>query len=71
MLDPAPDAGALPKRALECLAFEDDWKKWPDSFQMRVLTDMPEDRPLASHARKMVTMFLIDECDSSDAGDRR
>lgn len=71
MLDPAPDAGALLKRALEFLAFGDDWNKWPDSLKMQVLPDMPEDRPLASHAREMVTMLLIDEYDSSDSGDRR
>ena len=41
---------------------------------MRVLPDKPEDISLASHVRKMVTVFMFDEFDerrSSDAVGKR
>ena len=50
-------------KALETLAYEDGWHNWRDFFYMRVLPDKPEDIPLASHVRKMVTVFLFDEFD--------
>ena len=36
---------------------------------MRVLSDKPEDIPLASHVRKMVTVFLFDEFDERRSSD--
>ena len=48
-------------QALEVLAYEDGWNNWRDFFYMRVLPDKPEDISLASHVRKMVTVFLFDE----------
>jgi predicted DNA-binding ribbon-helix-helix protein len=50
-------------QALEVLAYEDGWNNWRDFFYMRVLPDKPEDISLASHVRKMVTVFLFDEFD--------
>ena len=41
---------------------------------MRILPDKPEDISLASHVRKMVTVFLLNEYDgrrSSDAVGKR
>jgi len=46
-------------QALEVLAYEDGWNNWRDFFYMRVLPDKPEDTSLASHVRKMVTVFLF------------
>jgi len=46
-------------QALEVLAYEDGWNNWRDFFYMRVLPDKPEDISLASHVRKMVTVFLF------------
>ena len=57
-------------KALETLAYEDGWHNWRDFFYMRVLPDKPEDISLASHVRKMVTVFLFDEWRSGDCGDR-
>ena len=48
-------------QALEVLAYEDDWNNWRDFFYMRVLSHKAEDIYLASHVRKMVTVFLFDE----------
>ena len=42
------------------------WNNWRDFFYMRVLPNKPEDISLASHVRKMVTVFLFDERRSSD-----
>ena len=50
-------------QALEVLAYEDGWNNWRDFFYMRILPDKPEDISLASHVRKMVTVFLFDEFD--------
>ena len=50
-------------QALEVLAYEDGWNNWRDFFYMRVLPDKPTDISLASHVRKMVTVFLFDEFD--------
>jgi predicted DNA-binding ribbon-helix-helix protein len=50
-------------QALEVLAYEDGWNNWRDFFYMRVLPDKPEDISLASHVRKMVTVFLFNEFD--------
>ena len=36
---------------------------------MRVLPDKPEDISLASHVRKMVTVFLFDELDKQRSSD--
>ena len=47
-------------KALEVLAYEDGWNNWRDFFYMRVLPDKPSDISLASHVRKMVTVFLFD-----------
>jgi hypothetical protein len=44
---------------LEGLAYEDGWNNWRDFFYMRVLPDKPGDISLASHVRKMVTVFLF------------
>ena len=45
------------------LAYEDGWNNWRDFFCVRVLPDKPTDISLASHVRKMVTVFLFDEFD--------
>ena len=50
-------------QALEVLAYEDGWQNWRDFLYMRVLPDKPGDLSLASHVRKMVTVFLFDEFD--------
>ena len=50
-------------QVLEVLAYEDGWNNWRDFFYMRVLPDKPEDISLASHVRKMVTVFLFNEFD--------
>jgi len=47
-------------QALGVLAHEDGWNDWRDYFYMRVLPAKPEDISLASHMRKMVTMFLFE-----------
>ena len=44
-------------QALEVLAYEDGWNNWRDFFYMRVLPDKPGDISLASHVRKIVTIF--------------
>ena len=56
-------------QALEVLAYEDGWDNWRDFFYVRVLPDKPADISLASHVRKMVTVFLFDEFDGRRAGD--
>ena len=52
-------------QALEVLAYEDGWNNWRDFFYMRVLPSKPTDISLASHVRKMVTVFLFDEWSST------
>ena len=42
---------------------------WREFFYMRVLPDKPEDISLASHVRKMVTVFLFDEFDERRSSD--
>jgi hypothetical protein len=44
---------------IDALAYEDGWNNWRDFFYMRVLPDKPEDISLASHVRKVVTVFLF------------
>ena len=56
-------------QALEGLAYEDGWNNWRDFFYMRVLPDKPEDISLASHVRKMVTVFLFDEFNGRRSSD--
>ena len=46
-------------QALEVLAYEDGWNNWRDFFYMRVLPGKPEDISLASHVRKLVTAWLL------------
>ena len=53
-------------QVLEDLAYEDGWNNWRDFFYMRVLPDKPEDIPVASYVRKMMTVFLFDEYANSD-----
>ena len=48
-------------QALEVLAYEEGSNNWRDFFYMRVLANKPTDISLASHVRKMVTVFLFDE----------
>ena len=48
---------------LEVLTCEDGVNKWGDSFYMQVLPDKPEEISLASHVRKITTVFLFDEFD--------
>ena len=50
-------------QAHEVLAYEDGWNNWRDFFYVRVLPHKPADISLASHALKMVTVFLFDEFD--------
>lgn len=50
-------------RALEVLAYEDGLNNWRDFFYMRVLPEKPEDRSLASHVRKIVTIFQFSKYD--------
>ena len=50
-------------QALEVLAYEDGWQNWRDFLYMRVLPDKPGDLSLASHVRKMVTVFLFAKYD--------
>ena len=54
-------------QALEVLAYEDGWNNWRDFFYMRVLPDKPTDISLASHVRKMVTVFLIENFENGAA----
>ena len=56
-------------QALEVLAYEDGWNNWRDFFYMRVLPDKPEYISLASHVRKMVTVFPFDEFDERRSSD--
>ena len=44
-------------QAIEVLAYEDGWNNWRDFFYMRILLVKPEDISLASHVRKIVTIF--------------
>ena len=55
-------------QALEVLAYEDGWNNWRDFFYMRVLPDKPEDISLASHVRKMMTVFLLENFENGAAG---
>ena len=55
-------------KALKMLAYEDGWHNWRDFFYMRILPDKPTDITLASHVRKMVTVFLFDEFDERRSG---
>ena len=50
-------------QALEVLAYEDGLNNWRDFFYMRVLPEKPEDRSLASHVRKIVTIFQFSKYD--------
>ena len=56
-------------QALEVLAYEYGWNNWRDFFYMRVLPDRPEDISLASHERKMLTVFLFNEFDERRSSD--
>tara|TARA_B100000575_G_C23061216_1_gene610978 strand:+ start:630 stop:902 length:273 start_codon:yes stop_codon:yes gene_type:complete len=58
-------------QALEVLAYEDGRSNWREFFQMRVLPNKPTYMSLASHARKMVTLFLFDEFDDLRQGHAR
>ena len=53
-------------QALEVLACEDGWNDWREFFYVRVLPGKPEDLYLASHVRKIVTVFLFDKWRSGD-----
>ena len=56
-------------KALEVLAYEDGWNNGRDFFYMRVLPDKPTDISLASHVRKMVTVFQFNEFDKQRSSD--
>ena len=49
--------------AIEVLAYEDGWHNWRDFFYVNVLPDKPDDMPLASHVRRIVTACLFSEYD--------
>jgi predicted DNA-binding ribbon-helix-helix protein len=48
-------------QALEVQTFERDWNPRREFFYIRVLPDKPTDKSLASHVRKMVTVYLFNE----------
>ena len=50
-------------QALEVLAYEGGWQNWRDFLYMRVLPDKPGDLSLASHVRKIVTIFQFSKYD--------
>ena len=50
-------------QALEVLAYEDGWDNWREFFYMRVLTERPNDMPLASFVRQSITKYLFEEYD--------
>ena len=54
-------------QALEALAYEDGWNDWRDFFYMWIIPDKPEDISLASHVRKMVTVFLLENFENGAA----
>ena len=54
-------------QVLEVLAYEEGWNNWRDFFYMRVLPDKPEGISLASHVRKMVTVFLLENFENGAA----
>ena len=48
-------------QALEVLAYEDGWNNWRDLFYMRVLSERPNDMPMASFVRQSITKHLFEE----------
>ena len=50
-------------QALEVLAYEDGLNNWRDFFYLRVLPERPDDIPLASFVRQLITKYLFEEYD--------
>ena len=50
-------------QALEVLAYEDGWNNWRDFFYIWALPERPNDIPLASFVRSLITKYLFDEYD--------
>ena len=48
-------------QALEVLAYEEGWNNWRDFFYRNILSNKPDDMPLASHVRKSITGILFSE----------
>jgi hypothetical protein len=43
------------------------WNNWRDFFDVRALRGTPTDMSLASHVRKVVTVFLFDDFENGAA----
>ena len=48
-------------QALEVFAYEDGWNNWREFFYRRVLTERPNDMPMASFVRQSITKYLFEE----------
>ena len=48
-------------KALEVRAYEEGWNNWRGFFYMRVLSERPNDLPMASFVRRSITKYLFKE----------
>ncbi len=54
-------------QALEVFAYEDGWNNWRDFFYMRVLSESPQDIPLAGFEdRPLLSICLIGTIEGDD-----
>ena len=52
-------------QAVEVRAYEEGWNNWREFFYIRILSERPNDLPLASFVRQSITKYLFEEYNKS------